>query len=59
MLIGAALTTLGCWIRILINQGFYWVLIGQTFGGIGSPLLLGCAAKISALWFSPTEVLLN
>lgn len=55
MVIGSILTTGGAWLRLLLNKGFYWVLVGQVFGGIGSPLLLGCAAKISALWFAPSQ----
>lgn len=50
--IGSALALVGVALRLLINQGFYWVIIGQVVAGIGRPFILNCQAKISANWFS-------
>ena len=35
ILIGITLTTLGLWVRCLINQNFIFVLIGQSIQAIG------------------------
>lgn len=45
------------WIRliVIIHPQFYWVLVGQVLGGIGSPMLLNSAAKLGTTWFPANE----
>ena len=49
---GSALCLLGTACRMLVNQSFYFVIVGQVIAGIGRPFILNCQAKISANWFS-------
>jgi MFS transporter, FLVCR family, feline leukemia virus subgroup C receptor-related protein len=49
--IGCFLCLLGTCLRLLVNQGFAWVIVGQVIAGIGRPFILNCQAKISANWF--------
>lgn len=51
IIIGSILCLLGTCLRLLVNQGFAWVIIGQVIAGIGRPFILNCQAKISANWF--------
>jgi len=50
--LGSGLCLLGTAIRMLVNQSFYFVIIGQIIAGIGRPFILNCQAKISANWFT-------
>lgn len=50
--LGSALALIGVGLRLLINEGFVWVIVGQVIAGIGRPFILNCQAKISANWFS-------
>jgi FLVCR family feline leukemia virus subgroup C receptor-related protein len=52
ILIGSLLGVIGVSLRLLVNQNFAWVIIGQILAGIGRPFILNCQAKISANWFS-------
>ncbi len=54
IIIGSACGIVGISLRLLVNEGFAWVIIGQTLAGIGRPFILNCQAKISANWF-PSE----
>lgn len=49
---GSTLAIIGVGLRVLVNQSFSWVIIGQIIAGIGRPFILNCQAKISANWFS-------
>jgi FLVCR family feline leukemia virus subgroup C receptor-related protein len=49
--IGSILCLFGTCLRLLVNQGFVWVIIGQIIAGFGRPFILNCQAKISASWF--------
>ena len=49
--VGSSLTLLGIGLRVLVNQSFIWVIVGQIIAGIGRPFILNCQAKISASWF--------
>ena len=42
-------------LRMLVNQAFAWVIVGQVIAGIGRPFILNCQAKISANWFSASS----
>ena len=50
--IGCILGIVGVSLRMLINEAFLWVILGQVIAGIGRPFILNCQAKISANWFS-------
>lgn len=50
--IGTLFALIGVRLRMMVNQGFAWVIIGQVVAGIGRPFILNCQAKISANWFS-------
>jgi len=50
--IGCVLGIVGISMRLLVNQGFVWVIVGQVLAGIGRPFILNCQGKISANWFS-------
>lgn len=52
--VGSILALLGIGLRMLVNQAFAWVIVGQLIAGIGRPFILNCQAKISANWFSST-----
>jgi MFS transporter, FLVCR family, feline leukemia virus subgroup C receptor-related protein len=52
IVIGSLLGLLGVSLRLLVNQNFAWVIVGQILAGIGRPFILNCQAKISANWFS-------
>ncbi|EGR33171.1 major facilitator superfamily protein, putative, partial [Ichthyophthirius multifiliis] len=39
------------WLRLLVNQSFYFVLIAHILIGIGSPASANPITKISSIWF--------
>lgn len=49
--VGSLLCLLGLGIRLLVNQGFFIVIIGQIVAGIGRPFILNCQTKIAGNWF--------
>lgn len=49
--VGSMLALIGVAMRIFVNEGFAWVVVGQVIAGIGRPFILNCQAKISANWF--------
>ena len=49
--VGSILCLVGTGIRLLVNNSFAWVIVGQVVAGIGRPFILNCQAKISASWF--------
>ena len=52
IMIGSILCIIGISMRMLINQGFYFAIIGQVIAGIGRPFIINCQTKVSASWFS-------
>lgn len=56
VVIGAALTFLGCLIRCLVRVGFAFVIIGQVFCSIAQPFILNASMKIATRWFMPKNV---
>lgn len=48
---GCILCLIGTGLRLLVNTGFYFVIIGQIVAGIGRPFILNCQTKIAANWF--------
>ncbi|EAS01074.2 MFS transporter (macronuclear) [Tetrahymena thermophila SB210] len=53
--LGSVLTILGGWVRIFINNSFWWAIFGQILGAIGQPFILNAPSKIAAVWFKPKE----
>ncbi len=53
--IGITLTTLGMWIRCLINVNYAYVLVGQTIMAIAQPFTYNAVAKVSGNWFGEKE----
>lgn len=51
--LGTLLTLLGSWLRILVNDSFYYVILGSFISSIGQPLIFNTPAKIAAYWFKP------
>jgi MFS transporter, FLVCR family, feline leukemia virus subgroup C receptor-related protein len=49
--IGCGLCLVGTGFRMLVNNSFAWVIVGQVIAGIGRPFILNCQAKIGASWF--------
>jgi FLVCR family feline leukemia virus subgroup C receptor-related protein len=52
IMIGSILCIIGISLRMLINYGFYFAIIGQVIAGIGRPFIINCQTKVSASWFS-------
>lgn len=46
---------IGGWVRMLVNSGFGWLVLGQSIIAIGSPLSLIAPAKIASIWFSDDQ----
>lgn len=55
-MVGAGLTLIGAWVRLLADNSFYFVLAGQLFAAIGQPLIVTSPQKISAYWNLPQKV---
>lgn len=49
---GCALAIIGISLRMLINESFAWVIVGQVVAGIGRPFIQNCQTKVSANWFT-------
>jgi MFS transporter, FLVCR family, feline leukemia virus subgroup C receptor-related protein len=54
ILMGAFLTALGCWIRVVID-GYYGLLIGQIIVSMGQLPLLCAPPRVSLTWFGSEE----
>ena len=53
--IGVIAVVIGAWIRMFVNYGFGWVILGQVITSIGHPLTLVAPAKVAALWFGDNQ----
>jgi fucose permease len=51
VIIGTFLTTLGMFIKVFINQGFWICILGQLFAAAGQPFLSNAPTKLAAVWF--------
>lgn len=49
--VGSLLCLFGMGIRLLVNSGFFFVILGQIVAGIGRPFILNCQTKIAGNWF--------
>ena len=52
MIIGVVCTTVGAWIRILVNESFLYVILGQFISSLGQPFIVNSPAKVAATWFN-------
>ena len=50
--IGCVLCIIGVSLRMLINQSFWFAIVGQVVAGIGRPFILNCQTTISSNWFT-------
>lgn len=51
IMLGSVLCIFGISLRLLVNSGFWLVIVGQVLAGIGRPFIMNCQAKISCNWF--------
>ena len=51
MIIGMIMTTIGMWLKCMINISFTYVVVGQTIIAMGQPFILNGCAKLSGDWF--------
>lgn len=60
IVLGGLLTTIGCIIKCLaVSPDLFLVaILGQTLCAIAQAFTLGVPARLSALWFGPTQVAL-
>ena len=52
IIVGLIFTTVGLWMRCLINRSFWFVVAGQTLLGIGQPFIYNAPAKVTSNWFT-------
>ncbi|KAL4439315.1 hypothetical protein ABPG74_016978 [Tetrahymena malaccensis] len=52
---GAILMIIGTGLRCLVNQGFYFVIIGQFINAVGNCFITNSPAKVAANWFYPKD----
>ena len=55
LIIGISLTTLGLWLRCLINIHFTFAMVGQTIMALAFPFTFNAPALLSANWFGEKE----
>lgn len=55
IMLGSILGIIGVSVRLLVNSGFWVVIVGQVLAGIGRPFIMNCQAKISANWFHASK----
>mmetsp|Transcript_13164 Transcript_13164/g.11641 ORF Transcript_13164/g.11641 Transcript_13164/m.11641 type:complete len:412 (-) Transcript_13164:254-1489(-) len=53
--IAVVVLLIGGWIRLLVNQSFIWLIVGQSIIAIGNPLSLIAPAKIASMWFGDDQ----
>ncbi len=59
MTVGIVGTTIGLWMKCLINISFNYVVIGQTVIAIAQPFMLNACSKLSANWYPAGERLIS
>jgi MFS family permease len=55
LLIGICGTAFGCVLRVLVNIGFYWAMIGQFFMASAQIFIYNSPAKLTTNWFPENE----
>lgn len=56
IVIGGVLTSIGAGIRCMVDESFYFVIIGQVICAIAQPFILNAPTKIAIRWFTPKNV---
>lgn len=56
IIVGTALTCLGCGIRCMVKFSFYFVVVGQVVCAIAQPFLLNAPMKLATRWFTQPNV---
>ena len=58
ILCGAAVMTLGAWVKVLSASPdrFYLAFVGQTLVGTAQIFILGIPARLAAVWFPARQV---
>ena len=51
IIVGSGLCLIGVGLRLLVNHGFFLVILGQVIAGIGRPFILNSQTKLAANWF--------
>lgn len=59
IMVGSVLGLVGASLRLMVNSGFWLVLVGQLLAGIGRPFILNCQAKVSGNWFHASKRVRN
>ena len=55
IMVASILNTLGLTIKCLINEGFWFCILGQFFASITAQVVIGASTKLAATWFPPRE----
>ena len=54
LIVGVGLIITCCWIRLLVNHSFWWLIVSSIIGGTGQPFLMNTCTTLSNNWF-PTR----
>lgn len=57
--LGISLTVLGLWVRCLVNQSFFFAILGQAISATGQPFLFNAFALLSLNWFPKRERIMS
>ena len=57
--LGIFLTCLGMWIRCLVNQSFYFAVLGQAISASGQPFMFNAFTLLSLNWFPQKERIMS
>lgn len=57
--LGAFFTCLGLWIRCLVNENFYYAVIGQAVAAAGQPFFFNSITLLSQSWFPRSERIIS
>lgn len=53
---GIIITIIGAWLKCLIMEGFWIVVLGQVIISMAQPLIGNGITQVSNTWFAPAEV---
>ena len=56
---GMTMTVVGFWLKCLINESFYFAMLGQALLASAQPFIQNVPAKLSANWFPKEERILS
>jgi len=52
---GVIITIIGAWMKVLIMEGFWLVILGQVIMSLAQPLIGNGITQVSNTWFAPAE----